>query len=950
MKKQPQKPTTTNQETNRTQNPNLNQPFFNTLSDFSNQKTAQKKEATFFSKTPDNPFFKPSPRSQFPPSVQRQSRRNNFSPKVALPKIENKTGLPENLQESVYPIAAPLVNNFKVHKNPSGNAIQKVDTPTPQDYKTFNEFKAMTLNGLHQHANAQADWHVSPHLSATERDQIRKILSFTREKNIRANCGSFNFNELKTHLTIAGGNDAAVFDPLRLYANTSATSDPFRISQVTNVADGLLVGKKLKILFNGFPSFILKTAMYEEPFQKLTTTAEVQKLVDYYKNAQNTPTFQSDNRKLSLNDFGAYTLLTASKYPLDYDSTDLKGNVRNYHRFEQRALDQLDANFKNTTPTNPLTLILHTAIDHNGAFVRDPTLSDVIVSSNLHVLMIEGKETLAEYQKEIEPIAKKYGKNDKIDQVMFAGHGDAQSIQLGGKIEEDKRKQVPDPNNPGTMKTNENYGKIKEVSDGINVRDKPIAAKALFDEVLDNMNLATDASKQPHRRILFNACLTNSNSIPFAPSGVSEAQARTAIQGWLTSNKNLVDTVLSRAAAKGSDLSKVVGSVASHGRLKMLDAGDNLELISSYDPYLTAANKIDYVKHGKEPLGVLRAVHEIWASATASDRTTLLSEVTARSGKGSTDWRNVIIESIFKILIVASNWKDPNLIKAMQWVASTIDHCKSEANCRVPNLEETIEIVINKTPVTSAHIVSIFKALATSAEWAARDFIPLVYYQVWMATNPADTSLAGKLTNHINTKYANIKTLRDYIDKDYMKKKGLFKAILKNKGSFGEIKLALIGALARDADCISFLKKELNAAKEFPVTHNIDTLLGGVATNEDVRENMGVYTPPSAAPATTAPSTAPTTAKDANLTIHGDAQNTLHVESVTMTGGTKKGFFARVSPVYKKPDASSLKFADLAKGTAIIIVGSVGEWWAIEYTHSGTLTTAFVKKDRVNVN
>jgi hypothetical protein len=44
------------------------------------------------------------------------------------------------------------------------------------------------------------------------------------------------------------------------------------------------------------------------------------------------------------------------------------------------------------------------------------------------------KESLAEVQGDIDPLAKKYGKGDKIDQVMFAGHGAARVIELAGKV------------------------------------------------------------------------------------------------------------------------------------------------------------------------------------------------------------------------------------------------------------------------------------------------------------------------------------------------------------------------------------------------------------------------------------------------------------------------------------------------------------------------------------
>jgi len=832
-------------------------------------------------------------------------------------------------------------NNSKVsNKIPSASSIQKVDNPTAQDYKNFTDFKAMTLYELDKYANKQADWYLSPSLSGAERDSVREILSFTREENIIGNCGAFIFNELYQNL-IAVSNKSDVLDPLRYYAKVAASSDPFLISRVNNTNDGVLKGQKLQTLISGIPSFILKTAMYDGAFEKFVSVSDVQKLVDYYQNAQDTPFFQSSSKRLAANDFGAYTLLNTDKYPLDYDSTSIKDYVRSYHRFEKHALDKLVTNFGDTSKLKPLTIILHSAIDHNGAFIRDPKLSNVITNANLHVLMVEGKEKVNDYKSTIEPLAKKYGQNDKIDQVMFAGHGNSQSIELGGKIEEDKRDKIPDPSDPSKKIPNPNKGKIKEVSNSIDVKNDPMGAQAIFDEVLDNMNLLTDGTKEPHRRILFNACLTNSNSIP-PTGGMGATAARTAIQNWLTTNKNLVDTVLGRVTAKGSDITKVVGSVASHGQLDMYDAGDNLDLISSYDPQITAPNKIDYVKAGQEPTGVLRAVHELWSSTVAIDVATLKTEITNRSTAGSSDWRNVIIESIFKIILQPANWADSDLIRAMQFVAGTIDHCRLEQECKVNNLS-LLEYITTVTPVTNTQLTTIFNDVTGSDKWSSLHYIPTVFYQVWMAIDTSDVSLPGKLTSHLNTQYADIKELQNFIDVLYMNKNGMFAKCLKNKGNFGEIKLALIGALKNNTDSKSFLMNELVVDK-FPATHNIDTLLGGVATELDILEILGVYTPPTVS----APVISGTT-KDANLTIDGGTQNTLYVDSVTKTGTTKSGLFSGTTTAYKEPSASATVFGEIAKGTQVYIVGSVGEWWAIEYTNSGTLTTAFVKKSKIKL-
>src|SRR5262249_37740375 len=87
--------------------------------------------------------------------------------------------------------------------------------------------------------------------------------------------------------------------------------------------------------------------------------------------------------------------------------------VRNYHRFLDAGLKQVAANKKDTTKTKPFTLVLHSALDHNGAFHRDKFMKDVLADTRNLTLMIEGAEKLDDIKGQIGGLAKAYGKNDK---------------------------------------------------------------------------------------------------------------------------------------------------------------------------------------------------------------------------------------------------------------------------------------------------------------------------------------------------------------------------------------------------------------------------------------------------------------------------------------------------------------------------------------------------------
>ena len=88
-----------------------------------------------------------------------------------------------------------------------------------------------------------------------------------------------------------------------------------------------------------------------------------------------------------------------------------------------------------STAGKPLTLVFQSLHDHNGAFIRHAHVNKVIQNSNLRVFALEGQsesqlKTLGDTG--IQSLATTYGLDGKVTQVLFAGHGDATSMQMGG--------------------------------------------------------------------------------------------------------------------------------------------------------------------------------------------------------------------------------------------------------------------------------------------------------------------------------------------------------------------------------------------------------------------------------------------------------------------------------------------------------------------------------------
>ncbi|MEO0869290.1 MAG: DUF4157 domain-containing protein, partial [Cyanobacteria bacterium J06642_11] len=122
--------------------------------------------------------------------------------------------------------------------------------------------------------------------------------------------------------------------------------------------------------------------------------------------------------------------------------------VASHPDFYQSVVDLLQQNItgliaqsqsqKKPSERKPLNLIFHATkdADPGGAFFDHETLNSVLGESDSHTLVMMGKSQ-QEYTNVISSIAKTFGLNCKIDQVMFAGHGSENQIQLNHAAEGD---------------------------------------------------------------------------------------------------------------------------------------------------------------------------------------------------------------------------------------------------------------------------------------------------------------------------------------------------------------------------------------------------------------------------------------------------------------------------------------------------------------------------------
>jgi len=227
-------------------------------------------------------------------------------------------------------------------------------------------------------------------------------------------------------------------------------------------------------------------------------------------------------------------------------------------------------------------------------------------------------------------LAATYGQHGKIDQVMFAGHGDNRSLEQGAT---------------------EN-GPNKHASDGLDLDSNLVATDRLLNTVLANMD-----EKGPHRRILLNACLTASNQVP---SGIKISDdpkhARTQLSDAMKQNESLANHLKTLVGTRSI---AVLGANASIDSVQMIDPKTGgLTLKSSDDPMVTGT-KLEYAKSGIEPMGVVRAAIECWLTNPEQAKPVIAT----RANIVPTNWDQRLIHAHYSLLL--SSWNAPDRVVAL---------------------------------------------------------------------------------------------------------------------------------------------------------------------------------------------------------------------------------------------------------------------------------------------
>lgn len=796
-------------------------------------------------------------------------------------------------------------------------------TETNSNYKSYATILAGSLSDFDDYAYAQADWSMGIAKEA-DKTTLRSVLSFLREDS--------------NYVTALGSDSVAKFvadgagklDAMRAYgAAYTESKETLKVRQATSVADARDLGTDIAKLEAKIQGPVLKWIFTPAAFDRLRTEAgnQVQDFADYAATPGKRPMLQAKEGT----EINSYLKLSAAAKPASF--SDIK-DVRNYHRFEEPALQGLRMSQKGNTTNKPMTLVLQSNLDYNGAFHHDPEMTAVIAEPTNHTVLLEGATKLSQITDRLPSLVKKHGREEpapakkgkkgrkvkKIDQLMIAGHGSSTGIELAGDLQTDNKGNVQTASD-GELLTHDGGLEI-----GVNPKDPKSVKLAkestkFLEEVMTYMS--ADPST-PHGRIVFNACLTASNEIdPATINGAKSVKDQQALmRKAYIKNPSIVDKTRAIAKKLGKKTS-VLGGNASFGVVGLMDKTGGLDIVAdgqlaaggkeyhTDDPELTNQDKFVYVEKGTEPSGIMLAVAECWSL----DQAKTLKAVKARRGAPlNTSWSELVIQTLYE-LVETKHSKNGAMIAAMAQSAHGLKELggggRSWPFWQFPSDWNVLE-----------------KNFSGHAAWKANE-VQLVFYQARFVHDRDKASLGNYLAAVAKM------SLRDaapYLWTEAVQQ--LITTLLPAKANAtpngGRLRIALFeyfrsgsGMAARTK---SYLSSLVTAGK---FTVNVAGPMAGLRSEDQLLMALGLHPRQQVKKPKTpkSPVSTKTPLPEANVDMTKSGKNDSYVESLSVTGVvTASSLYVHAQPSLKGRRLSRL----FKRGEKIYVMGRSGDWFFVD--------------------
>jgi hypothetical protein len=787
-------------------------------------------------------------------------------------------------------------------------AAPPVAAPNPRavavETHTAAQADAMTLFDFDTWAQRQVDWASQPAFAGNPlTDQLREVLILAHDLPgdlVLNACGMLPMKDLR-----APARDHP--EALRGYAKGVAGSWETAPDAKTAVTWGEVYNKLAPVIGD---EAVKRSILQNAIAKNVTALIKAKALDDFVKFCDQSRPIMSAQNGSEVDD---YLRLRAESNPLSY--VGRVGPVRNLHHFTKKALDALVKNRGDRSRAKPLAIVLHSGLDHDGAFHRDANLAAVLTYGKRNTQLIEGAETLADAEGLFTAMVTDYGQGTppKAQAVMIAGHGDSRLMEMAG----------------GTEQADGTLSKEDVNLDGAD----PKASEHLIGTIIANVDVG-----DPKTRIVLNGCLTNSTT-PMAPGAADAADPRQVLKDVIDAGNKPTAAQWSAAFGAGRSLSDVIRDTGAPGGLKPeqvsgarssfgLEAGymnpvtGDLGLRSAVDPNMTSADKYKYIATAGEADGgaraALEALNEDAAKAEVAMRKRLLVSL------ARTSWDDKIIKAVFREMLVDKT----DLVFAYHAtrIAGGISECQFPDMCR--------PWLVHRAPV--AVLARIMGHLENQTEFQSMDppVMPMAIYQVWGFKDPPSgksdrfLALLGKMSCQAAKKYVWLDLLRPALatllpDPPSAGAKGA-----------GELRLALLevnenGSTA-DAAALGYLRRRrvgANWANPAAIAAALGGLGSPTAILEAIREDkaapVGGAPPPAAPP------------KNFNIDVGGTGTTDMYVTPLSAHGGVVSAAIGHgaTAAVHARPDDASPVLGTLPDGAHVVVLGQTEDhqFYVIEF-------------------
>jgi hypothetical protein len=761
----------------------------------------------------------------------------------------------------------------------SGVQRQVAVRPVPAQAQPDAAVLSMTATAFIEYTRQQADW--STHFTGPQKGPLQHLLhDLLAEPALPAGLGGFSM----TTLLAAPPADWVTLRRYCAAVHAAATVPTAKMSAATTLARALEIGAALPRLEGAVGGgTVLFHITSPTSVDQLIGDGRVDELILYCLAKQ--PQWLAPDGK----EFDSFRRMSRFFF-LRYAAL---GDVRNLHHFDDAALARLQADAGGGHAGRPLAVILHNGVDHNGAFHHDGHLTAAITGNPHRVVMIEGRDSLGAVETEVRQVAAAYG-GGQINQVMIAGHGESRVIEQAGTTS-------PAADAQGRP-TVEGHG------DDIDLDSNHAATMQLFNTLLPLMGGADS-------RIVFNACLTASSDIKLDPG--SPVLPQTQIANQLAARPSLVDTVRGMVAARGGTTTVLGGNGSFPEGPDFIDASGNFDINWTGDPALTSVDRLDYVRRGIEPTGVLRAVLEHWQPPPAAPAPppAWLVAVNDRLTRPTNGWDGAIITHALRQIQGAP--ANAQQISDLAHAVAAISECLFPDEARVDRLVNGVAAALRPL---------LFSAVEGSTDWPGyEDAAAIPIYEVWARITAAKYPA---LITHLTTSGFTTSRAEPYLDWGFLNDTDLghlLPGAARAAPTRGHLVIACSSIRNGPPSRVSreFLIAIARAnGNHFPAALAI-TSVADDSSEEEILQAIGL-----AGSGASSRAGGPTVV-DANVDANNDGTNESYVDR---TAGYGAVINCSVLRVHAGPDNAAAEIGFLNAGDQVFVQGTRNGWCSIDFS------------------